>query len=105
LSPGGFLGPLDEEDIAEPATAKCSVDLETNLADGIHMRMHAGPGLLGGGKTDPEVKFILDGDFSRKGPITADKIPQNLIHAPPRGRTLPRFHDQHALHRTGTHIR
>lgn len=73
-----FLGPLDEDDIVEPATAKCSVDLETNLADGIHMRMHAGPGLLGGGKTDPEVKFILDGDFSRKGPITADKIPQNL---------------------------
>ena len=28
------------------------------------MKIHAGPGLLGGGKKDPEPKFILDGDFS-----------------------------------------
>ena len=73
-----FLGPLDEDDIMEPATAKCSVDLETNLTDGIHMRMHAGPGLLGAGKNDPEVKFILDGDFSVRGPVSADKIPPIL---------------------------
>lgn len=74
-----FLGPLDEEDIVEALTGKCSVDLETKLpTDGNRMRMHAGPGLLGGGKQDPEVKFILDGDFSHAGHITADKIPQTL---------------------------
>ncbi len=73
-----FLGPLDEEDVVESATAKCSIDLDTRLAGDIHMKMHAGPGLLGGGKQDPEVKFILDGDFSAQGQITPDRVPERL---------------------------
>lgn len=73
-----FLGPLDEDDIVESATAKCAVELETNLSDGIRMRMRAGPGLLGGGKKDPEVKFILDGDFSAVGSLPPEQVPQKL---------------------------
>ena len=73
-----FLGPLDEEDIQEAATTKCSVDLETGLADGVRMKLHAGPGFLGDGKKDPEPKFILDGDFSVYGGVAADKVPEKL---------------------------
>lgn len=73
-----FLGPLDEDDIDEKTTVKCALDLETNFADGVHMRLHAGPGLLGGGKKDPEVKFILDGDFSATGKLPVEQVPQRL---------------------------
>ena len=40
------------------------MDVELSLGDQRHMKLHAGPGLLGDGKKDPEPKFILDGDFS-----------------------------------------
>lgn len=73
-----FLGPLDEEDIPEAAVTKCSLDLETSLDQGVRMKLHAGPGLLGDGKKDPEPKFILDGDFSLHGGIPADKVPEGL---------------------------
>ena len=78
-----FLGPLDEDDISESATTKCTVDLETTFADGIRMKMHAGPGLLGGGKKDPEVKYILDGDFSVVGKLPVEQVPEklNAMHA------------------------
>ena len=78
-----FLGPLDEDDISETATTKCTVDLETAFADGIRMKMHAGPGLLGGGKKDPEVKYILDGDFSVMGKLPVEQVPEklNAMHA------------------------
>lgn len=72
------LGPLDEEDIVEASTTKCSVDLETSFVDGVRLKLHAGPGLLGDGKKDPEVKFILDSDFSVLGNLTADRVPEKL---------------------------
>lgn len=73
-----FLGPLDEEDIVEQATTKCTVELETGFVDGVRMKLHAGPGLLGGGKKDPEPKFILDGDFSVTGSLPPDRVPEKL---------------------------
>lgn len=73
-----FLGPLDEEDIVESATSKCTVDLETDCVGGVHMKLHAGPGRLGDGRKDPEVKFILDGDFSVSGRVTPDRLPEQL---------------------------
>lgn len=73
-----FLGPLDEEDIVEASTTKCSVDLETSFVDGVRMKMHTGPGLLGDGKKDPEAKFILDGDFSVLGSLAPDRVPEKL---------------------------
>lgn len=42
------------------------------------MKVHAGPGLLGGGKKDPEVKFILDNDFSSAGNIAPDQVASGL---------------------------
>ena len=48
----------------EALTSKCSLDVELSLGEQRRMKLHAGPGLLGDGKKDPEPKFILDGDFS-----------------------------------------
>jgi len=62
-----FIGVLSEPDVDETAVTKNSLDVETTLAQGCRMKLHAGPGLLGGGKQDPEPKFILDGDFSISG--------------------------------------
>ena len=73
-----FLGVLAEQDVDESRVSKCTVDVETALEDGARMKLHAGPGLLGGGKTDPEVKFILDDDLSVSGNLPADQVPGNL---------------------------
>ena len=62
-----FIGVLSEPDVDETAVTKSSLDVETTLAEGYRLKLHAGPGLLGGGKQDPEPKFILDGDFSVAG--------------------------------------
>ena len=72
-----FLGILAEQDVDEKAVGKCSLDVEMALED-CRLKLHAGPGLLGGGKKDPEPKFILDGDFSLPGSTAADKVPQLL---------------------------
>ena len=73
-----YLGILGEPDVDEKTVNKCAVDIETRLSDGCHLKLHAGPGLLGGGKKDPEPKFILDQDLSSAGQITAEEIPQRL---------------------------
>jgi len=73
-----FLGPLDEEDIQEDATTQCWLDLETGLSDSIRMKLRAGPGRMGDAKKDPEIKFILDTDFSLTGKTTPDKVPETL---------------------------
>lgn len=59
-----FIGVLSEPDVEETKTSKCALDVEMSLGEQRHMKLHAGPGLLGDGKKDPEPKFILDGDFS-----------------------------------------
>ncbi len=59
-----FIGVLSEPDVDEKSTSKCSLDVEMNLGENRHTKIHAGPGMLGDGKKDPEPKFILDGDFS-----------------------------------------
>lgn len=72
-----FIGVLGEPDVDETKVNKCAVDLEMTLPD-CRLKVHAGPGLIGGGKTDPEPKFILDGDCSVTGDLTADQIPAHL---------------------------
>ena len=62
----------------ESKVGKSAMDTELTLEGGVRMKIHAGPGLLGGGKKDPEPKFILDGDFSLPGSTAADKVPQLL---------------------------
>ena len=59
-----FIGVLAEPDVDEKLTSKCALDVEMNLEKQCRMKLHAGPGMLGDGKKDPEPKFILDGDFS-----------------------------------------
>lgn len=70
-----YLGILGEPDVDEKVVTKSSLDTELTLADGTRLKIHAGPGLLNGGKQDPEPKFILDGDFSVHGNVAADKVP------------------------------
>ena len=73
-----YLGILGEPDVEESEITKCSLDVESPLVGGYRMKLHAGPGLIGGGKTDKEVKFILDGDFSASGQLSADSTPEKL---------------------------
>ena len=73
-----YLGILGQPDVEESEITKCSVDVETPLVGGYKMKLHAGPGLVGGGKVDKEVKFILDSDFSAAGQLSADSVPGKL---------------------------
>lgn len=70
-----FIGVLDQPDVDEHAATKSALDVEMSLGEQRHMRLHAGPGLLGDGKKDPEPKFILDGDFS----VSDKQIPAQRI--------------------------
>lgn len=59
-----YLGPLAQEDVAEHAASRCSVDVEMALRGGCRLKLHAGPGLVKRqGISDQEVKFILDQDL------------------------------------------
>ena len=73
-----FLGVLAELDVDEQAASRSSVDAHLALPEGQRLKLHAGPGLIGGGKTDKEVKFILDGDFSTAGKHNPDAVPEKL---------------------------
>ena len=73
-----FLGVMAEPDVDEAKVGSCSLEVTMALEDSCRMKVHAGPGLLGGGKKDPEVKFILDGDFSTTGNIAPDQVASGL---------------------------
>ena len=73
-----YLGILNQPDVEGSEIAKCSLDVETPLVGGCRMKLRAGPGLVGGGKTDKEVKFVLDGDFSAAGQLKAESVPEKL---------------------------
>ena len=73
-----YIGILGEPDVEETEIAKCSLDVESPLVGGYRMKLHTGLGLIGGGKTDKEVKFSLDGDFSTAGQLGADAVPEKL---------------------------
>lgn len=65
-----YLGPLAEEDVAETATARCSVDTEMAIRGGCRVKLHAGPGLVKrNGMEDKEVKFIFDQDLYMPGQL------------------------------------
>ena len=74
-----FIGVLSEPDVDEKLTGKCALDVEMSLGENRRMKLHAGPGMLGDGKKDPEPKFILDGDFSVVDKsIPAQRIAEDL---------------------------
>lgn len=65
-----YLGPLAEEDVAESASTRCSVDAELGIRGGCRVKLHAGPGLVKrGGQEDKEVKFIFDQDLFMPGKL------------------------------------
>lgn len=69
-----WLGPLAEDDVAENASARCSVDTERAIRGGCRVKIHAGPGnVKRNGQPDPEVKFIFDQDLYMPG-----NLPVNL---------------------------
>ncbi|MCD7756403.1 MAG: TIGR04255 family protein [Firmicutes bacterium] len=69
-----YLGPLGEEDVAEAAASRCSLDTEMAIRGGCRVKLHAGPGTIKrNGQGDPEVKFIFDQDLYMPG-----KVPVNL---------------------------
>ena len=79
LIQGHWLGVLGEPDVVEEDVGKCTVDVECALAGGCRMKVHAGPGRLGNPKApDKEVRFLLDGDFSAAGELSADVLPGKL---------------------------
>ena len=73
-----YLGILGEPDVDEKDVNKCAVDVETRLRDDCRLKLHAGPGLLGGGKKDPRPRFILDMDLSAAGKLTPEQLPHKL---------------------------
>lgn len=73
-----YLGVLGEPDVDEKAVTKCTVDVETHLAENCRLKLHAGPGLINGGKQDPKPRFILDQDLSTSGQIKPDQLTHSL---------------------------
>ncbi len=74
-----YLGVMAEPDVEERGLTKCSLDVEMSLDEACKLKLHAGLGLLGDGKRDPEVKFILDNDLSTTGSIPPEEMPQRLL--------------------------
>lgn len=73
-----YLGVLGEPDVDETKVGKSSVDTQMTLSDGALLKIHAGPGLLNGGKKDPEHRFILDFDLSVKGNLGAETLATSM---------------------------
>ena len=95
-----YLGPLGEEDVAENAVTRSSVDAELSLRAGCKVKIHAGPGLVKrGGQADQEVKFIFDQDLFMAGniPVNASVGALQTLHAQAfpifRGAITEKLHD------------
>lgn len=73
-----FLGPLDEEDVAEEATRKCSVELETQCAGEVLLHLRCGPGRLTAAQPGSELRFLLDSDLAAAGPVPPERLAQRL---------------------------
>lgn len=73
-----YLGILGEPDVDEADVSKCAVDVESKLKNGCRLKLHAGPGLINGGKKDPTPRFILDMDLSAVGNLTLEQLPARL---------------------------
>ena len=74
-----FIGVLSEPDVDEALSHKSTLEVELSLGEDRRLKLHTGPGLLNGGKQDPEVKFILDTDLSVSGQqLSAERIAGDL---------------------------
>ena len=74
-----YLGLLAEEDVAENAVSRSTVDCEMAIRGGCRIKLHAGPGKVKrGNREDPEIKFIFDQDLYMNGPVPANLVPGAL---------------------------
>lgn len=65
-----YLGLLDDEQIAERAVTRNSVDAEIAIRGGCRVKLHAGPGLVKrNGQPEKEVKFVFDQDLYMPGKV------------------------------------
>lgn len=65
-----YLGILGEDDVAESAAIRCSIDAELALSGGCRVKLHAGPGIVKrNGKQDSDVNFVFDQDLFMSGNI------------------------------------
>ncbi len=79
-----YLGILDDDEVNEINTTRCSVDAELNLRGGCKCKLHAGPGIIKkNGQPDPEVKFIFDQDLYMEGniPVNVSAGALETIHS------------------------
>lgn len=74
-----YLGVMGELDVEEEWLHKCTTDIEMKLKGDCGLKLHAGLGLLGDGKQDPEVKFIFDQDLSASGNLSVMDVPEKLV--------------------------
>lgn len=73
-----YIGILGEPDVDEKLVSKSALNTDIRLEEGVRLKIHAGPGLINGGKQDPEPKFILDGDVALSASTPADQVPAVL---------------------------
>ncbi len=65
-----YLGLLGDEEVAESASARSTVDAELAIRGGCRVKIHAGPGLVKrGGMDDKEIRFIFDQDLFMPGKL------------------------------------
>ena len=68
-----YLGLLADEEVAETAAARNTVDAELAIRGGCRLKLHAGPGLVKrNGKEDKEVRFIFDQDLFMPGKVAVN---------------------------------
>lgn len=72
-----FLGILSEDDTADGAVRRCSVDVETMLPGGTMLKTHAGPGMVNQNGQN-QTRFILDNDVSAAGKLSAQQAVESL---------------------------
>ena len=74
-----YLGLLSQDDVAESAVSRSTVDYEAAIRGGCRVKLHAGPGKIKRGvKEDPEIKFIFDQDLYMNGPVQHNLVPGAL---------------------------
>ena len=95
-----YLGLLSQEDVAESAVSRSTVDYEAAIRGGCRVKLHAGPGKIKRGvKEDPEIKFIFDQDLYMNGPVQHNLVPGALqtLHSQAdsifRGAITQKLHD------------
>lgn len=87
-----YLGLLSDEEVAENACSRCSMDAEISIKGGCRAKIHAGPGMVKrNGQPDQEVKFILDIDLFMGGnvPVNYSAASLETLH----GQAYPIFRD------------